>query len=205
MRRIPQSKIAAATGAVFAVVLFIANGNAGRPSAPREVAATAAITLLIPFGAYLGVLIREHGRPGHAWLATTTTAAAAVGATIKLVSGVPELALNRTETATGSQLYDLLDAMAGAATVIALIPLALFCLAAGLGSLRSGVLPPWLAVGALVCATGLAANACVVDTNSVPALVVMILWCLLASIHLVRTAGREPLASTSNDAVSTAA
>lgn len=204
MRKGSQSKVAAATGAVFAVVLFVANGNGGRLSAPREVAATAAITLLIPFGAYLGVLIREHGDAGNAWLATTATSAASAGATIKLASGAPELALNRTGTATGTQLYSLIDAIGGALTVIALVPLAAFCLAAGLASLRTGILPRWLGAGALLSGASLAVNACVVNTDSVPALLVMTLWCLLASVYLVRVAGRESLTRARIDAVSTA-
>lgn len=203
MRNDLQSKTAAATGAVFAVVLFAANGQGGTLSAPREVAATAALTLLIAFAAYLGVLLKEHGRAQDAWLATTTTAAAAAGAAIKLASGAPELALTRAGTTPGTSTYAVVDAIAGAATVISLIPLALFCLSAGLGSLRTRILPRWLGIAGLVTAAALAINACAAHTDTVPALLVMTLWCLLASIHLIRTAGHEPVVNTSIDAVTT--
>jgi hypothetical protein len=204
MKNNVQSRTAAATGAVFAVVLFVANGQGGQLSAPREVAATAAITFLVPFSAYLGVLIREHGHAPDAWLATTSTAAAAVGAAIKLASGAPELALSRAGTATGTPMYSLVDEIGGAATVISLIPLAVFCLAAGLGCLRTRVLPRWLGVAGLVTAATLAVNACAVHTDNVPAMLAMTLWCLLASIHLVRTAGRTPAVTSSLGAVTTA-
>jgi hypothetical protein len=199
------STAAAATGAVFAVVLAVANGQGGALSAPRDIAATAALTLLIPFTVYLGAVL--HGRAvtdTQACLATTATAAGAVGAGMKLLSDAPQLALSHQGIVAGSQTAVALTAVADAITILALFPLGLFCLAVGAAALRSGALPRWLGIGALVAGVSLLVNGCFLHTENVPAMLLMALWCLLASIHLVRASRRHEITSGSVGMTSTA-
>jgi hypothetical protein len=187
-----RSTAAAATGAVFAVVLTVANGQGGTLSAPRDIAATAALTLLIPFSVYLGVLLRVRAVTGtDAWLATTATAAAAVGTGMKLLSDAPQQALSHDGIVAGSQTALALTAVADATTILTLFPLGLFALAVGAAAIRSGALPTWLGVGAVVTGVGLVVNGCFLHTENVPALLVMSLWCLITSIHLVRASRRQ--------------
>jgi hypothetical protein len=187
-----QSTPAAAAGAVFAVLLTLANGQGGPLSDPRDVAATAALTLLIPFAVYVGGLLRAGARTGtDLWLASTATAAGAVGATMKLLSGAPEIARSHAGITTDGQTAEALTGVANAMTLLALFPLALFCLAAGLAGLRSGALPRWLSIGALIAAASLAVNGCFRDTENVPGLLVFALWCLIASLALVSASRRE--------------
>jgi hypothetical protein len=56
---------------------------------------------------------------------------------------------------------------------------------------RSGVLPRWLAVGSAATAAALAVNGCFLGASFVPALLLFLAWTLVASVHLVRAAGRE--------------
>jgi hypothetical protein len=106
-------------------------------------------------------------------------------------SGAPEIARTHAGIAPGSQTVDALTGVANAMTLLALFPLALFCLAAGLAGLRSRALPRWLSIGALITGMSLAVNGCYRDTENVPALLAFALWCLVASLTLVRTARRE--------------
>jgi hypothetical protein len=183
---------AAATGAVFAVALTVAAGDGGTVSAAQHVAATAALTLLIPFVVYIGAILRARaGNATDLWLAATAVAAGAVGTCMKLLSDAPDIALSDSRIAAGGQTSAALHAVAGTTTVLALIPLAVFAFAAGVAALRTGAVPRWLGVGALVAGASLAVNGCFLHTENVPALLVLSLWCLLASIHLVRTARRD--------------
>jgi len=187
-----RSTAAAATGAVFAVVLTVANGQGGTLSASRDIAATAALTLLIPFSVYLGGLLRARATTGtDAWLATTATAAGAVGTGMKLLSDAPQQALSHDGIAAGGQAALALTAMADATTILALFPLGLFAFAVGAASLRARALPTWLGVGALVAGASLLVNGCFLHTENVPALLVLSLWCLVTSIHLVRASRRH--------------
>jgi hypothetical protein len=200
-----RSVPAAATGAVFAVALTVAAGDGGTVSAAQHVAATAALTLLIPFVVYVGAILRA--RAAHAtdrWLATTAVAAGAVGTCMKLLSDAPEIARSDSRIVDGSQTSAALDAVAGTTTVLALLPLAVFALAAGVAALRTGAVPRWLAVGALVAGGSLAVNGCFLHTENVPALLVLSLWCLLASVHLVRVARRDEVTAGSVGAASPA-
>jgi hypothetical protein len=57
-------RLGAACGAIFAIVLFVASGNgSGAFSAPRAIAGLAALTLFVPFLAYLCSLLREAEGP----------------------------------------------------------------------------------------------------------------------------------------------
>lgn len=182
-----SSAPAAATGAVFAVVLTVAAGDGGTLSAPQHLAAAIALTLLVPFTAYVGLVLRAQARNAtDTWLAATVIAAGAVGACVKLLSEAPDVARSDSSIVAGSQASAALAAVAGTTTIVALVPLAMFALAVGAAALRTGALPRWLGVGALVTGASLAVNACFQHTENVPALLVLSLWCLLASTHLVR-------------------
>jgi hypothetical protein len=185
-------RLGAACGAVFAIVLTIANGDGNQPfSGPRAIAGIAALTLVLPFIAYLSSLLREaEGASG--WLAITALAAGITGIVLKLGSGVPELALHSAHVTAGTQLHTAISAMADGATVLSLYPLAVFCAATAIVAFRTRALPRWLAAGAAVTAAALAVNGGFLGTNSVPALLLFALWTLLASVHLLRRTRRQP-------------
>ena len=194
---------AAATGAVFAIALTVAAGDGGTVSTAQHVVATAALTLLIPFVVYVGLVLRARAVDAtDRWLATSAVVAGAVGTCIKLLSDVPDVVRSDSRIVPGSQTAVALDALAGTTTVLALIPLAVFALAAGAAAVRTRALPRWLGIGALVAGVSLAANGCFLHTENVPALLLLSLWCLVTSIHLVRTARRaevrvEPVSAAS--------
>lgn len=199
-----RSVPAAVTGAVFAVALTLAAGDGGTVSAAQHVTATAALTLLIPFIVYVGAILRAAAANAtDRWLATTAVAAGAVGTCMKLLSDAPDIARSDSRVAAG-QASAALDAVATTTTVLALIPLAVFALAAGVAALRTGAVPRWLGVGALVTGASLAVNGCFLHTENVPALLVLSLWCLLASVHLVRASRRAEVTAGSVGATSAA-
>jgi hypothetical protein len=204
MNQPASSRLGAACGAVFALVLFAANGDGSQPfSGPRAVAGIAALTLAIPFLCYLCRTLRD-GEGAHGWLAGTALAAGITGITLKLASGAPELALQRAHVAAGTGLHAALEAVADAATLLSLYPLAVFCAATAVVAFRTGILPRWLAAGAAVTAAALAVNGAFLGTSSVPALVLFLLWMLLASLYLLRRAWRQPARITQAQAASTA-
>jgi hypothetical protein len=182
------SRVGSACGAVFAVVLFVANGDGSQPfSGPRAVAGLAALTLAIPFLGYLAT-----GAGG--WLATTALGSGIAWAALKLGSGAPELAMVKAHVATGSGLHAGLQAIADGATVISLFPLAVCCAAIAVLAFRGRALPRWLAVGAGITAVALAVNGAFIQSSSVPAMLVFVLWTLLASGYLTIQAWRTPAA-----------
>jgi hypothetical protein len=200
-----RSVPAAVTGAVFAVVLTLANGDGTSMSTAQHVLATAALTLLIPFAVYVGAILRARATNAtDTWLATTAVAAGAVGTCMKLLSDAPEIAKSDPRILAGGQTYAALEAVAGATTVLALIPLAVFALASGVAAVRTHALPRWLGVAALMTGAGLVVNGCFLHSENVPALLVLALWCLLTSIHLVRAARRHEVGATSVSAASAA-
>jgi hypothetical protein len=193
MTKPTQSRAAAACGAIFAIALTLAVGNGGDAYHPvRAVIATVALALFVPFLAYLcGLLRAAEGEGG--WLATTALAAGIAGITLKLSSGAPEIAMHRAHVADGTQLHDALDGLAGGATVASLYPFALLCAAVAVLSIRTGVLPRWLGLGAGFTAAALAVNGVFLSTQAVPALLFFILWTLVASVVLYRgVAGGAP-------------
>jgi hypothetical protein len=180
-----HSRLGAACGAIFAVVLFVASGNGDEAySAVRAVAGLAALALFVPFLAYLCSILRAaEGRDG--WLAATALASGVVGITVKVVSVLPALALHNAHVADGTPLHKLFDALDNGATVIALYPLAIFCAATAAVALRTGALPRWLAVGAGITAVALAVNGAFLDASFVPALLLFVVWNFVASISLL--------------------
>lgn len=193
------SPIGSACGAVFAIVLFVANGDGSQPfSGPRAVAGLAALTLAVPFLGYLATLLRparEDGAGG--WLAPTALGAGIVWAALKLGSGAPELAIAKDHIAAGTSLHTALSAIADGATVISLFPLAGCCAAIAVLAFRTRALPRWLAAGAGITALALAVNGAFIETSSVPAMLLFILWTLLASGYLTVQAGRARTAAHS--------
>jgi hypothetical protein len=176
-------RLGAACGGLFAVVLVVAAGNGDQSyAAPREIAGLVALTLFIPFVAYLSSVLRAGG-----WLATAALAGGVTGIGLKIVSGIPEVALQRAHVADGTALHRLGESFADAATVIALYPLAILCAATAVIALRTGVLPRWLGGAAAVTAVALAVNGAFLTTSDVPALLLFLAWTLAASLHLLRT------------------
>jgi hypothetical protein len=189
-------RLGAACGAAFAVVLFVASGDgSGDFSAARATAGLAALTLFVPFLAYLCSLLRDAEGP-NGWLASTALSAGLAGIVLKIVSVTPALALHRAHVADGTALHKLFDAFDGSVTVIALFPLAVFCAATAILAFRTGVLPRWLAGAAALTAVALAVNGGFLNASFLPALLLFIAWTLAASLCLVRRAWRqtEPIA-----------
>ena len=173
----------AACGAVFSIALFVAAGDGSSYAPARAAIAAAAIVLFLPF---LAALHERLGAAdgGRTWPATTAVIAGVAGITLKLASGVPEIAEHRAHVAAGTQLHTTLDALGAATTMLSCFPLALLCLVVALLALRAGALPRWLGVGAGVTALALVANGAVLTTDAAPALVLFILWTLAASVAL---------------------
>ena len=198
------SRLGAACGAVFAIVLTVAAGNGNESfSGPRAVAGIAAITLAVPFIAYLCSVLREAGG-ADGWLVSTAFGAGITGIVLKLGSGAPELAMHKAHLIAGTQLNTAINAIGDGATVLCLYPLAVFCAATAIVAFRTRALPRWLAAGAAITAAALAVNGAVLGTDSVPALLLFLLWTLLASVHLLRRTWRQPAPAPAVEAVARA-
>ena len=198
------SRLGAACGAVFAIVLTVAAGSGNESfSGPRAVAGIVAITLAVPFIAYLCGELREAGG-ADGWLVSTAFAAGVAGIVLKLGSGAPELAAHQAHLVAGTQLNTAITAIGDGATVICLYPLAVFCAATAIVAFRSRALPRWLAVGAAVTGAALAVNGAFLGTGSVPALLLFLLWTVLASVHQLRRTWRAPAPAATAEAVARA-
>ncbi|HEX4718628.1 MAG TPA: hypothetical protein VH300_08865 [Thermoleophilaceae bacterium] len=186
-----QARLGAASGAAFAIALFVAagDGKAGY-SQPRAVIGTIALVLFVPFLAFVASLLRA-AEPGSRWLSTTALAAGITGITMKLLSGGPEVAIHRAHVADGTQLHEALKGIAGAATVASLYPFALFLAVVAVVALRTAVLPRWVGISAAVVALALAINGAIPTTESVPALLLFIVWTLSVSVSIYRGARSE--------------
>jgi hypothetical protein len=185
------ARLGAACGAIFSVALFVANGNGhGGYSPYRFVVGAAATILFLPFLAYLYRLLRT-AEGGNGWLSTAGLSAGITGIALKLVSGAPEIALHRAHVADGTQLHRALEGVAGAATVISLYPLALLLAVVAVLTIRTAVLPQWLGIGAAVTAVALAINGGLPTADNVPALLLFVLWTLVASLALYRRASSK--------------
>jgi hypothetical protein len=193
-------RLGAACGAVFAIVLTVANGNGTQTfTGPRAIAGIAALTLALPFIAYLCSVLRQANRTDRTdgadgadgWLVSTALAAGITGIVLKLGSGAPELAAHTAHLTAGTQLNTAIQAIADGATVLSLYPLAVFCAATAIVAFRTRALPRWLSAGAAVTAAALAINGGFLGTDSVPALLLFVLWALLTSVHLLRRSWRK--------------
>jgi hypothetical protein len=196
-------RLGAACGAVFAIALFAANGDGSQSfSGPRAIAGIAALTLALPFIAYLCSVLREAeggpeaAAPGRAgWLASTALAAGVAGIVLKLGSGAPELAIHRAGLAGPGHLHQAIAAIADSAALLSLYPLAVFCAATAIVAFRTRVLPRWLAAGAAITGAALAVNGGFLSTSVLPAMLLFVLWTLLASAVLLRRTWRQPAVS----------
>ena len=161
------SRLGAACGAVFAIVLFVAAGNgnrllrpAGRRRARRDHPRRAVSRLpdqRAAGGRRSGRLAGLHRvRRGDRRLV------------LKLGSGAPELAMDKAHLVAGSQLNSGISAIGDGVTVICLYPLAVFCAAIAIVAFRSRALPRWLAIGASITAAGLAVNGVFLGTERFP-------------------------------------
>ena len=187
------SRIGAACGAVFAIILTVTAGDGSQSfSGPRAAAGVAALTMAVPFIAYLCSVLRAQAAEEDRWLVGAALAAGIAGITLKLGSGAPELAMHQAHLAAATPLHSAADAIASGATVLSLYPLAVFCAATAIIAFRARALPRWLAAGAAVTAAALAVNGAFLGTSSVPALLLFLLWALLASAHLLRRTWRQP-------------
>ena len=196
-------RLGAACGAVFAIVLTVANGNGNQTfTGPRAIAGIAALTLALPFIAYLCSVLRQADRADgtDGWLVSTALAAGIAAIVLKLGSGAPELAMHTAHLTAGTQLNTAIEAIADGATVLSLYPLAVFCTATAIVAFRTRALPRWLSVGAAVTAAALAINGGFLSTDSVPALLLFVLWTLLTSVHLLRRTWRKPAPAVRTEA-----
>ena len=180
-------RLGPACGIVFPVALFVASGHHAYP------VGLVAILLFAPFAAYLHSLLRRTEGDGG-WLSTAAFAAGLIGITVKILSVVPELA--RNQATKGTELYAALDHMAGMATVFSLWPLALMLAIGALLTLRDRALPRPLGYFAAATAVALAVNGSFLHAESVPALLLFLLWTLITSITLLRKTRRAPRNAT---------
>ena len=179
------ARVGAACGIVFPVAMFLAVGDGSNFVPWRAVVATWALVLALPFFGYLYRVLRSaEGDDG--WLSTAALVAGVTGLTIKLASHAPELAIHRDHIAKGTQLYKLVDDIAGAATLTSLYPLAVCSAAIAAIVLREHILPRWLGVFAALTAIALAVNGAFLDASFVPAFLLFLLWTLVTSIVLYR-------------------
>ena len=185
MARPTQQRLGAACGIVFPIAMFLAVGNGNHFTPWRAVTATWALVLALPFLAYLWSLLHAAEGDGG-WFSTLALVAGVSGILLKLASHAPELAIHRDGIAKGTQLYKALDNTAGAATLMSLYPLAICCAAVAVIALRERVLPRWLGIFTAVTAVALAVNAGFVYASFMPALLLFLLWTLVASIVLLR-------------------
>ena len=154
----------------------------------------------MPFIAYLCSVLREaEGADG--WLVSTAFAAGITGIVLKLGSDAPELAMYKAHLIAGTQLNTAIYAIGDGATGICLYPLAVFCAATAIVAFRTRALPRWLAIGVTVTAAALAMNGAFLGIDSVPALLLFLLWTLLSSVHLLHRTWRKPVRAPQAEAV----
>ena len=77
--------------------------------------------------------------------------------------------------------------------MLSLYPLAVFCAATAIVAFRTRAFPRWLSIGAAVSAVALVVNGGFLGGDSVPALLLFLLWILLISVHLLRRTWRKPV------------
>jgi hypothetical protein len=171
-----STKLGAACGVAFPLVLI-----AGRDRSSTLMLGAFGLSLFVPFLAYVCSLLRAAERPGG-WLASCAFGAGLMGMTLKLASGVPEIAYRSVPA--GSQAYQALDGLASGATVASLYPFGIFMGVVAYLSLRAGALPRWLGVFAAVTSVALLINGSFKHAGTVPALLLFIVWSLVAGAAL---------------------
>ena len=186
----PFAKLGAACGIIFPVGLFLTAGNGSRFWAVALVGDRDLLRL-----PRLPLQRARTGRGEQGWLAQCAFAAGVVGIGLKLGSIAPEIAIHRGHIAVGTPLHAGLQGIADAATDVCLFPLGLMLAAVAVVALRTGALSRSLAYGAGVTAVALVANGSYnlyVHSGFVPALLLFLLWTLLAGVSLSRRAWHAP-------------
>jgi uncharacterized membrane protein YhaH (DUF805 family) len=172
-----STKLGAACGVAFPLALM-----AGRDRSGTFMLGALGLVLFVPYLAYLCSLLRAVERPGG-WLTSCAFGAGLMGMTLKLASGVPELAYRSVPK--GSQAYHALDGLASGATVVSLYPFGIFMAVVAYLSLRAGALPRWLGVFAALTSVALLVNGSFKHAGTVPALLLFIVWSLVAGAALL--------------------
>ena len=183
MTRTRLDRTGAACGVVFAIALFLAAGDGTHAYDPARAAVGVwAIALALPFVAHVSSLIGRHEGP-EGWLAQGALASGTAGIVVKMISEVPTLAANRAGIGSSGQAHDVLEALAGAATVICLASLAIFCAVVAASALQTQAVSRWIGIGAALTAICLAINSVFLDADFVPAFLLFMLWSLLTGAH----------------------
>jgi hypothetical protein len=172
-----STRVGAACGIAFPLALF-----AGRDRGGALMLGTMGLVLFVPFLAYLCSLLREVEPPGG-WLTSCAFAAGLMGMTLKVASVAPELAYRSVPKS--SQAYQALDGLAGGATIVSLYPFGIFMGVVAYLALRAGALPRWLGVFAAVTSAALLVNGSFMHAGSVPALLLFVMWSLVAGSTLL--------------------
>lgn len=183
----------AGCGTLFAVALIA--GSAGSADG-NYIAALAALTLFLPFLAYLCALLRQAERE-HGWLTPAALAAGVAAITVMLASVPPEIAANHL---AGGAAHNSLQDIANMATITSMYPLALLFAAIAIITLRTRVLSRSLGYGAAVTAAALAVNAGFINATITPALLLAAAWTLAASAVLFAKAKSQAVHITPNPA-----
>jgi hypothetical protein len=171
-----STKLGAACGVAFPLFLIT-----GRDRSGTFMLGAFGLVLFVPFLAYLCSLMRAVERPGG-WLTSCAFGAGLMGMTLKLASGVPEIAYRSVPTR--SQAHQALDGLANGATVASLYPLGIFMAVVAYLSLRAGALPHWLGGFAAVTSIALLVNGSFKHAGTVPALLLFVVWSLVAGATL---------------------
>ena len=165
-----QTRTAARIGAGCGIVWPLAL-SLGRDGA--FAVALAGLVLFVPFLAYVCTLLRRV-EGDERWLTQTAFGAGLLGITLKIASGVPEIAYRGLPS--HSQAHKALEGLANGATIASLYPLAVFTGIVAVQALRTRFLPRWLGVLTGLTAISLAVNGSFIHAASVPALLLFVAW-----------------------------
>lgn len=187
------TRVGAAAGVVFALLLVGISGNGdGAPTITHAALSIAALTCALVFVASIAGRVMR----GDPLLGCIALAGGVGGILLKILAGAVKLTTLTTQFSAHSDAHSLIEAIDNSATVIALDPLAAFCLAVAASGFTVRVLPRWLAGFAAVTGLALAINATFVKATFVPALLLFALWVLVAGTRLlIRPDHREAPAS----------
>jgi hypothetical protein len=189
MNTTTSTRIGAACGIGFPLALIT-----GRNSSGTFMLGLFGLVLFVPFLAYVCSLLRSSD-PGDTWLASAAFGAGLMGMTLKVASGVPEIAYRGLPA--GSQAHKALEGLANGATVASLYPFAIFTAIVATQSLRMGALPRWLGVFAGLTAIALLINGSFKHPGTVPALLLFIVWTLVSAVALfIHELRLQPLTHT---------
>lgn len=183
-----HSRLGAASGAAF-VLGAIALNSAGSSSDPVIALEALALTLFVPFAAYLHGLLRQAG-----WVATAALGAGLVAVAVKLAGVLPDALVQRGEL--GGELGAAFTRLGEVSFVLSMVPFGVFLGLVAAAALRTGALPAPLAWGAAAVAPLLLLNGLDLGAEFGPAFIAFLAWTLAASVVLLRRAVRAAPAAT---------